>query len=198
MSVLDWLMVAVVLLSVLLAAAQGFFYELFSLAGVVVGYVAAAWGYSRVATLYAPLVKSAWIADIAGFLTIFIAVVLLAGIVGRLARWFFKEAGLRWFDRLLGGAFGLVRGVLAVAVLLLALTAFAPDTKLVAQSSIAPYALVVARAAVWVAPGQVRTRFNEGLKAVRDMRVPGLQIGSGGRKPLAENGDGQKTKTAGK
>ncbi len=174
MSGLDWIIVAVVLLSVLLAAAQGFFYELFSLVGIVVGYISAVWGYTRVAAWYAPLVKSPWVADIAGFLTIFIAVVLLAGILGRLARWFFKEAGLRWFDRLLGGAFGLVRGVLLVSVLLLALTSFAPGSRFIAQSSIAPYVLVIARAAIWVAPGQVRSRFYDGLKAFREMRASGI------------------------
>ncbi len=201
MSGLDWVIIAVVFISVLLAAAQGFFYELFSLAGVVIGYLIAAWGYSRVALWYAPFVKSAWIADFAGFLTIFIAVVLLASIVGRLARLAFKEVGLRWFDRLLGAAFGLVRGVVAVAVLLLALTSFAPDTNLLAQSSIAPYALVVARAAVWVAPGQVRARFYEGLKAVREMRVPDLQAGEGKQNaasaPHAKSSGGQKSVAAG-
>jgi len=171
MSGLDWLIVGVVLLSILLAAAQGFFYELFSLAGVVVGYLLAAWGYARVALWFAPLVKSAWVADIAGFLTIFVAIVVVAGIIGRLARWFFKEAGLSWVDRLLGAAFGLVRGVLVVAVLLLALTSFVPGTQFLARSQIAPYALVVARAAIWVAPGQVRARFDDGLKMFRQMRV---------------------------
>lgn len=176
MTGVDWLIIGVVLVSVLLAAAQGFLYELFSLAGVVVGYIAAAWGYGRVAQWYAPLVKAAWVADIAGFLTIFIAVVLLAGIIARLARWFFKEAGLRWFDRLLGAAFGLIRGVLIVAIFLLAFTSFSPGAKAIARSSIAPYVLVVARAAIWVAPGQVRAGFDNGLKAVRDLRVSDLQM----------------------
>lgn len=179
MSGLDWIIVAAVLLSVLLAASQGFFFELFSLAGVVIGYIVAVWGYTRVAEWYAPLVKSAWVADIAGFLTIFIAIALLAGIIARLARWFFKEAGLRWFDRLLGAAFGLVRGLLVVAVLLLALTSFNPENKLIVQSSIAPYALVIARAAVWVAPAQVRSRFNDGLKAIRETRLSGTHSSSG-------------------
>ncbi|HET8666694.1 MAG TPA: CvpA family protein [Terriglobales bacterium] len=171
MNGLDWIIAGIIVLSVLLAAQQGFFYELFSLAGVVIGYIAAAWGYGRVAVWYAPLVKSAWVADVAGFLTIFVAIVLLAGIIGRLARWFFKEAGLRWFDRLLGAAFGLIRGVLFVAVFLLAFTSFAPGSQMMARSTIAPYALIVARAAIWAAPGQVRARFDEGLKAVRDMRI---------------------------
>lgn len=194
MAALDWIIVAIVVLSVALAAAQGFFYELFSLAGVVVGYIAAAWGYTRVAFWYMPYVKSAWVADFAGFLTIFIAVVVASGILGRLGRWFFKEAGLRWFDRLLGGAFGLIRGILAVAVLLLAFTSFAPDNKLIVQSTIAPYVLVVARAAIWIAPAQVRARFHDGLDNIRQMRVHPLE----GLHSLPGATQGQGSTAAGK
>jgi membrane protein required for colicin V production len=84
MTLLDWMMLLVILISTLLAAAQGLFYEVFSFAGVIAGYLAAAWGYTRVADWYAPHVKAAWVADVAGFLTIFVGVVLLAGIIGRL------------------------------------------------------------------------------------------------------------------
>lgn len=170
MSGLDWLIIAVVLLSVALAAAQGFLFEAFSLAGVVLGYLLAAWEYQRVAAWFAPYVKQPWVAEIAGFLVIFIAVVLLAGIAGRLARWSAKEAGLRWFDRVLGGAFGLVRGVLVAAVLAMALASFAPGSQWLARSQIGPYVLVVGRAAIWVAPSEVRQRFREGLKGLRDFK----------------------------
>lgn len=172
MNGLDWLIIGILVISVLLAAQQGFFYELFSLGGVVVGYVTAAWGYQRLAQWYAPFVRSEWIADAAGFLTIFFAVVVFAGIIARLARWFFKEAGLHWVDRLLGAAFGLIRGILFVAVFLLALTSFAPDA-MIARSSIAPYALVVARAAIWIAPGSVRARFDDGLQKLQELRKQG-------------------------
>jgi membrane protein required for colicin V production len=184
MTLLDWGMLAVILLSMLLAAAQGFLYEVFSFAGVIVGYLAAAWGYTRVAVWYAPHVKAAWVADIAGFLTIFVGVVLLAGIVGRLARWSAKEAGLRWFDRLLGGAFGFARGIIVVAVVLLAMATFTPDSRLLARSQVAPYALVVARAAVWVAPAQLRAQFRHGMLAMRDLRseVP-VKAGTTGAAP---------------
>jgi len=171
MSGVDWLIVGGVLLSVLLAAAQGIFLELFSLAGVMVGYLAAAYEYSRAASWYAPFVKSTWMADGAGFLTIFIGVVLLAGLMGRIARWGFKEAGLGWADRLLGGAFGLVRGTLLITVLLLALTSFAPGSRLLAQSQIAPYLLVLGRGAVAVAPAQLRTQFRQGIAAMSESRL---------------------------
>ena len=52
LSILDWVIVLIVLLSVLQAIAQGFFYELFALAGVIVGYLVAAWEYPRLAAWY--------------------------------------------------------------------------------------------------------------------------------------------------
>ena len=53
LSVLDWLILFVVLMNVLGAIGQGFFYELFSFVGVIAGYVIAAWQYPRVADFYA-------------------------------------------------------------------------------------------------------------------------------------------------
>jgi membrane protein required for colicin V production len=166
MSGFDFLIVAVVLASVVLATAQGFFFEVLSLAGVVAGYVLAAWEYPNVAAWFGPYVKTAWVAELAGFLTIFIAVVVLAGIAGRIIRWAAKEAGLRWFDRLLGAVFGLVRGVLIIAVVVLAMASFTPGSRVLAHSELAPYFLVVARSASWLAPEDLRQRFRHGVKAL--------------------------------
>jgi membrane protein required for colicin V production len=170
MTGLDWLIVAIVLFSVLVAASQGFMHEVFSLAGVVAGYLLAAWAYRQVAAWYAPYVKTDWVADLCGFLTIFFVVVLLAGGIGRIARFGMKEAGLRWFDRVLGGMFGLLRGVLIVMISLLALASFSPGTTLLARSRTAPYLLALARAAVWVAPSQVRQQFRAGMAAIANIR----------------------------
>ena len=105
MNVLDWLIAIILVLSVLHAAAQGFVFELFSLVGTVFGYLLAAWEYPVVARYIAPYVKSNLVAGGAGFLLIFVAVVILAGIAGRIARWATSTVGLRWFDRLLGGSY---------------------------------------------------------------------------------------------
>ena len=173
MTGLDWLIVAIVLFSVLVAASQGFMHEVFSLGGVVAGYLLAAWGYRQVAPWFASYVKTAWVGDLCGFLTIFFFVVLLAGGIGRIARFGMKEAGLRWFDRVLGGMFGLVRGVLIVMISLLALASFSPGAALLARSRTAPYLLVLARAAVWVAPSQVRQQFHAGMAAIASVREGG-------------------------
>jgi len=172
MSGLDWGMVAILVVSVLLAAAQGFLHEVISLAGVVVGYLLAAWEYWRVAAWFGLYVKSQEVAEIVAFLTIFFAVVIAAGIVGRIARWLVKEAGLGWADRLLGAVFGLVRGGAIVAVLVLALAAFAPGSKVLGRSVLGGYFLVAARGMSWLAPATLRQKLREGAAAMREAAGP--------------------------
>jgi len=167
MNILDWAIVVVVVLSVLIAAAQGFVFEIISLAGTVLGFLMAAWGYGRLAPWYLPYVKSPAIADLAGFLTIFFVVVLLSGAIARIARWAMRESGLRWADRLLGGAFGLVRGLVFVSAGLMAVTAFAPEIQQLESSHLAGYFLVAGRAASWLAPSPVRQKFHEGTDKLR-------------------------------
>jgi membrane protein required for colicin V production len=97
---------------------------------------------------------------------------ILAGIAGRIARWLIKEAGLNVFDRILGGALGLVRGSLIVAIVLMSMTAFTPTSKWLEGSELAPYFVIVGRAAVWVAPSQLRARFYQGLDLLHQERKP--------------------------
>ena len=89
--------------------------------------------------------------------------VLVAGIAGRIARWAMKESGLSFVDRILGGAIGLLKGSLIVAVVLMSMAAFTPTSKWLENSRLAPYFLVVGRAAIWVAPAEMRARFYQGL-----------------------------------
>src|SRR5262249_61101247 len=126
MNGLDWAILGVMLLSIWLAATHGFFFEILSLAGTVIGFVLAAWGYEHIAPWFLPHVKSAAIADLAGFLTIFFVVVVLGGIFARIFRKAINAGGFRWVDRFLGGAFGLVCGVGIVSVGVLALSRVAP------------------------------------------------------------------------
>lgn len=159
----DWIICGVVLLNVITAAMQGFFSEALTIAGLVVGYLVAAWQYRSLADWLEAYLKNPWLAEILGFLIIFFAIVILFGIVARIARWVMKEAGLSGLDRFLGGVLGLLKGGLMVAVILMGMTAFAPASKLLVSSQLAPYFLVVGRAAIWVAPADLRARFYQGL-----------------------------------
>jgi len=166
LSVLDWIICALVVFSVVTAAMQGFFSELLTTAGLIIGYIVAAWKYGSLAEWLESFLKNQWLAEVLGFLVIFFAIVLLFGIAARIARWIMKEAGLSGFDRFLGAVLGLVRGGLMVAVILMGMTAFQnvqPASRLLQNSQLAPYFLVVGRAAIWLAPSELRMRFYQGL-----------------------------------
>ncbi len=181
MSPADWIILGLIALNVVSAAIQGFFAEALSLAGLVIAYVVAAWQFVRLAEWLATFLKSQWLSDILGFLIIFFAIVLLFGVAGRVARWVMKEAGLSGFDRFLGGVLGLLKGGLMVAVVLMGMTAFTPTSKLLENSQLAPYFLVVGRAAIWLAPSPLRARFYQGLDLLH--RAPQNLTGSPSSRP---------------
>jgi len=166
----DWVIIVVVLASTVQAAYSGFFQEAFHLAGLVAGYLVAAWQYQRLAGWFEKYLKSPWLAESAGFLVIFFAVAAAAGIAGQTARWVMKKSGLRFVDRLLGGVLGFLRGCLIVAVIAVSMTAFTPTSRWLAGSEWAPYFQAVGRAAIWVGPAELRARFYQGLDLLR--RVP--------------------------
>jgi membrane protein required for colicin V production len=164
MTIADYLICALVLVNVITAAMQGFFSEALTMAGLIVGYIVAAWQYRGVAQWLETFLKNAWLAEILGFLIIFFAIVLLFGIAARIARWVMKKAGLSGLDRFLGALLGLAKGGLMVAVILMGMTAFEPTSKLLQNSQLAPYFLVVGNAAKWLAPTELRMRFEQGLQ----------------------------------
>jgi membrane protein required for colicin V production len=164
MTAADWLIVAVILLSIISAAVQGFFAEALSMAGLVVGYLVAAWKYPGLSDWFMTFLKNAWLADIFSFLIIFFVILLVFNVAARAARKLMKAAGLSGFDRFMGALLGVVKGVLIVTVVLMGMTAFTPTSSMLKRSVLAPYFLVVGRAAMWAAPAELRARFNQGLE----------------------------------
>jgi membrane protein required for colicin V production len=168
---LDWILAAIIVVSVVTAIRKGFVHELISLASVVVGLVVAAIGYPRAALWFEDLTKSHEIALGLGFLVLFLGTLLVGAIVGMLARKLIETAGIQWFDRFLGGVFGLLRGVLVDAVLLMALVAFAIKPQAVDRSALAPYVTAGTRVLAFVMPGNLKAQFRLGFQKFREALI---------------------------
>ena len=127
MPVLDWIFVAVLVVSLLVGAWRGLVYELFSLANWIAAFVLAQWFAPDVAH-YLPLSGATEVVRYAaGFVLVFVAALFAGGMVAFMVRKLVAAVGLRPVDRVLGSAFGLLRG----GVLLLALTVVAGMTPVV-------------------------------------------------------------------
>src|SRR5574341_1040125 len=135
LTALDWLILLIVGASVLLALSQGFLVEMFSLGGAVLGLVGASWGYPVLTPFFQAFVKLTALAQLFSFLTIFFVLFLAMGITGRMLSRAAKETGMRWADRAIGAAFGLVRGLIVAAVLVLAFATFYPEGRMISNST---------------------------------------------------------------
>lgn len=118
MPMLDWIFIAVLVISLVVGAWRGLVYELLSLANWIAAFVLAQWFAPDVAH-YLPLGSATEVVRYAaGFVLVFIAALFAGGLIAFLVRKLIAAVGLRPVDRVLGSVFGLVRGV----VVLLALT----------------------------------------------------------------------------
>ncbi len=165
---LDWILAAILTASVIAAILKGFVRELIALASLVVGLVIAALEYPRAGAWFEDLTRSHAIALGAGFLVLFLGTLLLGAGVGVLAKKLVKAAQLEWFDRFLGGVFGLVRGLAIDSVLLMVMVAFSIKPQAVGQSSLAPYVAAGARVIVLAMPSELRDHFRAGFEKFRD------------------------------
>ncbi len=140
MGVVDWIFLAVVLGSLLVGAWRGLVYELLSLVGWIVAFVAARYGAETMGG-WLPLGSAdASLRYAAGFVVVFIAVAFDWGMVSGLGKRLIDGVGLRPVDRTLGAVFGLLRGGLLLVVVTL-VVAYTPlqQSEAWRQSLIAPY-----------------------------------------------------------
>lgn len=164
----DYGFVVIVAFSTIFALTKGVTRELISLVALVGGFILAAYYYRSAGSILVDYTRTETLANLIGFLLIFLSVILAGSVVAHMANRMVKVTSLEWFDRLLGGVFGFVRGWAVSSIIVLALIAFPVRENILAQSQLAPYLLSGARAAVMVVPQDLKDRFHEEYRKVLD------------------------------
>ncbi len=124
--VLDWIFLAVLLLSFLLGVWRGLVFELLSLATWFGAFVAAQiWG-QEIGMILPIAGASEPVRLGVGFVCVFVLTIFTGGMLAVLVKKLVAVVGLTPFDRVLGAGFGLIRGVLILTIsgVLIALTPF--------------------------------------------------------------------------
>jgi membrane protein required for colicin V production len=158
----DWLLLAILLYSTIMAFVRGIILELFSLGGLIAGILLASWNYPRIALLLGRFITTPSTAQIIAFFLILIAVMVLCTLLGKALNRTAHAIGLGFFDRLLGAAFGLLRGCLFGVAILMAVAAFLPQSQWLANSQLSPYFLAGAHAVSFVVPHDLRQQILDG------------------------------------
>ena len=170
MNWLDIVLLLIFCLSIAGGFAKGFAKLLVGLMAAILGLLCGLWFYGAAGAYLLPYVSHKGVANFLGFLLIYFAVVLAGAVVGKLLSMALKWVGLSWFDRLLGGVFGLVRGLVFAIAIVLALMAFSPQPPptSVVRSRLAPYVIGAANICSYMAPNEVREGVRQSYDKIRE------------------------------
>lgn len=162
MNAADWLILAILALSVLVGLWRGFVREALSLVVWVAAIAAAIVFGDQVATLIGDRITLPSARIAIGHIAVFLLVLIVGGLFGWLVGRIVQGTGLSGTDRVLGFAFGLLRGGLIVAALVLVLsyTPMASDPWWRESTLITRFE---------PAAGWLRDQLPEALQAVREL-----------------------------
>lgn len=119
MAWIDIAIIALIVLSAVLSLFRGFVKEALALASWLVALWVAMIFYEDLAAVLEPWLAEPSMRNIVAFALLFICVLLLGALVNYLTGKLVMKTGLAGTDRLLGTLFGLARGVVIVAILVL-------------------------------------------------------------------------------
>lgn len=119
MTILDYVVLGIIFISILVSIMRGFVREILSIAGWVVAFMVA----SSFAGYFEPMlpasVTGGSLRILVAFIVVFISVLLVMMLVTMMLSAVIKSVGLGFIDRLLGAFFGFLRGFIVVMILVL-------------------------------------------------------------------------------
>jgi membrane protein required for colicin V production len=164
---LDVVLVIVLAFSTIQSLRKGFSREVIGLAASLFALILGMWFYGLAGSLVSPYVDSVRVANLIGFILVVVAVLLFGAFLSWIVNRFLRTIGLSFVDRLLGAAFGFIRGLVILIALLTAFMAFGPHAgtdktpSAMVNSRLAPYVLEASQVAVAIAPMDLKQSFRK-------------------------------------
>jgi membrane protein required for colicin V production len=166
---LDLGFAGIILVSTGFALTKGLAREVTSLIALIGGFFLAVLYYPIPAKRLADFSRTEAVANLLGFMIIFLGCILIGAVVSFLINRFLKAVSLKWFDRILGGIFGFLRGWAMCSILVIGIIAFPVSENLMARSFLAPYLMAGARVATFIVPQGLKSKFNEQYRKVLEI-----------------------------
>ncbi len=160
-NLLDLILIIIVVLSVMLGIIKGFVREVFSLIFFVIAIILSFLYYKEVGSIFAGSVKNRNIADFIGFIIIFIVILITGSIVTYLLKRIFNIGPLKSVDRILGGVFGLIRGILIGAIIVFGAIMFKVNKNVIKASKFSPCIVEVIEYVLDIESGLEKEKINK-------------------------------------
>lgn len=167
MNWLDIILLTIMVLTAIVGIFKGLVKQVIGFIAVVAGLILACLYYEQTALVFEKLVKNQLLSNFLGFLLIFIVVLIAGAILGHLFTKAMKGP-LAFANRLFGAVFGFLKAVLICGIIIFALVSFEIAKPAVETSVLAPACLGVTRAVINMIPQDLRAKFNESYKRIRE------------------------------
>ena len=168
MNAFDIFVVVVVGFCLIRGIFRGLIKELSSIIGVFAGFYGAYTYYVKLAQLLSRWISDTGYLNIFSFLLIFCCVFVIISVLGVVIKYLLNVAFLGWVDRICGAGFGLIKGVLIVAVVMISLTAFLPKgSPLIKKSLLAPHVALVSETMAKVVSEDMKGEFAGKINALK-------------------------------
>ncbi|MGC2659030.1 MAG: CvpA family protein [Bryobacteraceae bacterium] len=170
----DIFLMLVIFVSFVSGLRSGFARVVVGLIATFFGLLAGFWFYRMLAPKLLPYLKTETAANMLSFLLIFIGVLLLGSLIAAILSKLFSWIGLSWFNHLMGGAVGVLRGALMAAALVAVVIAFSPKPppSFLNDSQVAPRAKQVASWLADLAPRELKDAFNQQMEDLKQFWAP--------------------------
>ncbi len=115
----DYAIIIIITLSALISVLRGFVKEALSLVAWILAFWVAFTFHQNLATVLTEYIDTPSLRLISAFALLFVVTLIIAAIVNNLVATLVKKTGLTGTDRMLGVIFGIARGTVIVAILVL-------------------------------------------------------------------------------
>lgn len=164
-NILDIIISAIICTTIAFGLWKGMVKQVFSLGGVIVGFLIARNYYEQLS--YLVPVTDPGIKKAISFAVIFILSILIASVAGWFTERMIKSTDLNWVNRVGGGAVGFLKGTLIVLIIVVVLLAFLPaDSKLLTESRILPYAVKASNMLSSAIPQDIRDKYYRKIEEI--------------------------------
>jgi len=168
-NLLDILLILIIGTSVFAGFVTGFAKVGIGFAATICGLLFGFWFYTTPAAFFRTYITSTTVSNVLGFLVIFLVIEVLGALIAAIVFRFFRWTGLSFFDKILGAAFGFVRGALIGVGFVAVLLAFSPRPvpNWMVDSQLLPYAVDASNMLAAMAPRALTDGFHSALAEIR-------------------------------
>ncbi len=168
MNKLDMAIIIILGTTLVMGLFRGGIKEIFSLGSVILGFVIANSFYEDAGRLLAGYLQNSSLAEVFGYALLFVGSGIAIRLVGTQLAKGTRKIKLGWADHLVGGTFGFIKGGLIVSIIVMIMSSFFPNAKVLKGSDLTPYVISAVGLIARVAPREIRQRFTDSREKLQE------------------------------